>query len=91
MATIVDTDALLPEIEDTLFDPRDIYLIMYKRGGTVETRYFHFVSPIENDPNPNKSAVARAMLFCTRMDLRFFHCTPFLIDLDQLERKRAEY
>lgn len=79
-----------PQDEDMGFDPRDCYMLVYKKQGSIETRHFHF---IPKDPTVKhfKAAIQRAQDFCQRMDFRFIHCAPFIIDLDELESKRTEY
>ena len=87
------SDALLAEpehLDDLAFDPRDIYMIIYKKQGSIETRHFHFV-PKDETLKPFTAAIKRAQDFCQRMDYRFIHCAPFLIDLAEEERKRSEY
>jgi hypothetical protein len=68
----------------------DVYMIIYKEGSNLITRYFAF--KYEGDPtnpqyfkNAKFAAIQRAQTYCTKMRYRFVHCQPFLEDLDWRE------
>lgn len=79
------------EEEDIGYDPRDCYMLIYKKQGSIETRHFHFIPPEGSKRKPFAMAIERAQQFCEKMDFRFIHCAPFIISLEELERKRVEY
>jgi len=63
-------------------DLRNVYSFIYKDGSNLITRNFHFVGSFPE-------AIERAKLFCEKMRYRFIHCQPFLLNLKQLEERRA--
>ena len=77
--------------EPEVVQPTDIFIIYYRSGSNMLSCNFHFKKPAEtmNARDHFRAAVERAKLHCERMRYRFNFCTPYIIDLEEAERRMS--
>jgi hypothetical protein len=68
---------------ETQTELKNVYTIIWKDGSNLITRNFNFVGALPQ-------AIDRAKMFCEKMRYKFIHCQPFLLNMEQLEKRRAD-
>ncbi len=83
----------IPEVEsaEEVVSPADIFIIYYRQGSNMLSCNFHFKKPSAELTARDhfRLAVERAKLHCERMRFRFNYCTPYISNLEELERRMA--